>query len=341
MIFDQVSAVTSPIVTAVVLKKARRLLLDIYGGAKAAYSLRAISEAWRDQDVVEVRRASDDTTRGFTADDIGDGTLTNWVGTGATDHGYVATWYDQSGNGNDAVQTISTQQPKIVDAGTLVTDSNGKCSIEFDGVDDFLTPTITGITGFTNLSTFNVIEPAAAAAADTNTMVAWSLGNWNAVRSMALASSTVLTFGEKFTSIFDDSISKRLGSSTYSRAATTPSVFSSFHLSTGTSIFSQGAAVTLDRPAGMTTSTPASPSDTGYTTDDIVRLGCVRGNIDGSFVQEKFSEVIFYNSDQSSNRTGIEGNINDYYEIFADETYRRPDGSAIFRPDGTSVYERP
>ena len=68
MIFDQVSAVTSPIVTAVVLKKARRLLLDIYGGAKAAYSLRELSTSWQDQDVVEVRRASDDTTSGFTAD---------------------------------------------------------------------------------------------------------------------------------------------------------------------------------------------------------------------------------------------------------------------------------
>ena len=79
MIFDQVSAVTSPIVTAVVLKKARRLLLDIYGGAKAAYSLRELSTSWKDQDVVEVRRASDDTTSGFTATELTDGTLTNWV----------------------------------------------------------------------------------------------------------------------------------------------------------------------------------------------------------------------------------------------------------------------
>ena len=54
-------------------------LLDFYGGANAAYSLRSLSAAWSSQDVVEVRRASDDTTRGFTSDDIGDGTLTNWV----------------------------------------------------------------------------------------------------------------------------------------------------------------------------------------------------------------------------------------------------------------------
>ena len=35
--------------------------------------------------------------------------------------GFVETWYDQSGNGNDAVQATAGSQPKIVDAGVLVT----------------------------------------------------------------------------------------------------------------------------------------------------------------------------------------------------------------------------
>ena len=47
--------------------------------------------------------------------------------------GFVETWYDQSGNGKDATQQVSGSQPKIVDAGVLV--SGG---IEFDGVDDIL-----------------------------------------------------------------------------------------------------------------------------------------------------------------------------------------------------------
>ena len=54
-------------------------LLDFYGGASAAYSLRSLSAAWSSQDVVEVRRASDDTKAGFTATEVSDGTLTNWV----------------------------------------------------------------------------------------------------------------------------------------------------------------------------------------------------------------------------------------------------------------------
>jgi hypothetical protein len=42
--------------------------------------------------------------------------------------GYVATWYDQSGNGNNAVQAVATSQPKIVEGGTLLADG-----IQFDG----------------------------------------------------------------------------------------------------------------------------------------------------------------------------------------------------------------
>jgi hypothetical protein len=33
--------------------------------------------------------------------------------------GFVETWYDQSGNGNDATQSVAASQPKIVDAGVL------------------------------------------------------------------------------------------------------------------------------------------------------------------------------------------------------------------------------
>lgn len=59
-------------------------------------------------------------------------------------NGLVQTWYDQSANANHAVQNTDSAQPKIVDAGTLVTD-NGNPSIVFDGVDDFLKSTLPGI----------------------------------------------------------------------------------------------------------------------------------------------------------------------------------------------------
>ena len=95
-------------------------LLDQFPGAAAAYSLRALSADTTA--VVRVRRSSDNTEADFTPAQIGDGSLLAWVGTGGSDNGFVTTWYDQSGNTRDVTQTTAGNQPKIVDAGSLVTE---------------------------------------------------------------------------------------------------------------------------------------------------------------------------------------------------------------------------
>ena len=49
-----------------------------------------------------------DVTEGFTPTEISDGTLTAWTSEGSGDgNGYVKTWYDQSGNANDATQATA------------------------------------------------------------------------------------------------------------------------------------------------------------------------------------------------------------------------------------------
>jgi hypothetical protein len=52
-------------------------------------------------------------------------------------NGFVETWYDQSGNGNNATQGTATNQPAIVENGGLVT-VNSKPAIKFDGSDNYL-----------------------------------------------------------------------------------------------------------------------------------------------------------------------------------------------------------
>lgn len=52
--------------------------------------------------------------------------------------GFVETWYDQSGNGRDVTQATAANQPKIVNAGALVTDSSGNPALVGDGTDDNL-----------------------------------------------------------------------------------------------------------------------------------------------------------------------------------------------------------
>jgi hypothetical protein len=40
------------------------------------------------------------------------------------------------------------------------------------------------------------------------------------------------------------------------------------------------------------------------------------GLFNSNYGAQKQQEIIIYNSDQSTNRTGIETNINDYYNIY-------------------------
>jgi hypothetical protein len=73
--------------------------------------------------------------------------IKNIVITQTTADGLVSTWYDQSLS-NNATQTTAANQPKIVSAGSLVTE-NGKAAIDFDGTDDYF--------GFTSLALDNML----------------------------------------------------------------------------------------------------------------------------------------------------------------------------------------
>lgn len=120
-------------------------LLDLYTGAAAAFSLRSLRGATINTPVVKVRRSSGSpSTEDFTAAEVANGTLAAWVGAG--NNGFVRTWYDQSGNGNDAEQATDGQQPRIVVSGQLERDpaSTGRPTIRFGVVaSSLVTPDIT------------------------------------------------------------------------------------------------------------------------------------------------------------------------------------------------------
>ena len=86
----------------------------------AAYSLRSITGG--DPKVVRVRRSSDNSEQDFTVSEINSGALVSFVGSG--NDGFVETWYDQSGNGNNLTQSTDGKQPTIVTSGTLNTRNN-------------------------------------------------------------------------------------------------------------------------------------------------------------------------------------------------------------------------
>ena len=263
-----------------------RGLLDQYGGAAAAYSLRALSSGWLAGDVVEVRRSSDSTTDTFTASQITNGDLVTFCGVG---DGFVSTWYDQSGNANNATQITTTAQPKIVDAGALVTGG-----LDFDGVDDEMMvvgdPIITAdYTG--TFSTFSVHTVATAE-------VGYLYGNASSGAGASQYSRTTLD-EYTTTSGTDTTLDKIAGSS------------SELILS---SVYNNGDAGLLINGAGSMTD-QGTYSFTAGTVDFTIgnRSG---GGSASTILAGQIQEIIIYNSDQSANRAAIEENINEHYSIY-------------------------
>jgi hypothetical protein len=133
-------------------RESNRLLLDIYSGAAAAYSLRKIRSG-HSTGVVRVRRSSDSAEDDFTATQITNGALASWVGSG--NNGLVVTWYDQSGNGRHATQATAANQPTLVSSGAVVLEGS-KPAIDFDGSSTRLIHSGSAISALSTVSQFAV-----------------------------------------------------------------------------------------------------------------------------------------------------------------------------------------
>jgi hypothetical protein len=125
-----------------IISSTRQLIMDIkedsyefrpYG----MYSLRYLNRAYNG-DVILAYLDSSGATQGFTPTEIVDGTLTTFAA-GDTSNGRVRvkTFYDQSGDGNDATQTYRYYMPVLVEGGTINT-LNGFPALDFDGGNDFI-----------------------------------------------------------------------------------------------------------------------------------------------------------------------------------------------------------
>jgi hypothetical protein len=102
-------------------------LLDVYGSAYTAFSLRKLRTAYTGS-AIRVRRSSDNTEQDIGFDAFGALNTTSLLSFCGANNGFVTTWYDQSGNGRNATQATAANQPRIVNAG-VVEQSNGKPAI--------------------------------------------------------------------------------------------------------------------------------------------------------------------------------------------------------------------
>jgi hypothetical protein len=234
--------------------------------------------------------ASDQTdNRGAYEGNIADHYSITGVPTGAnTVNGFVETWYDQSGNGNDVTQTTSTKQPKIVSSGSLVT-VNSKASFKFDGTDDFLErETYTQGTLAQPNTFFSVAELDAYA--DENRKV------YDSHLSTARNMLQLNTAGNGQFAHYAGTV-----------AATGEDADADRHLFT--SLINGSASNLRIDSTSKTTATTNTQGMTGI---------IIGANHDAAqnFWDGDIQELIVYNSNQTSNFTALETNINSHYSIF-------------------------
>lgn len=251
-------------------------VLQIAPDAAAAYSLRSLTGG--DPNVVRVRRGSDNTERDFAASQIESGEMTNWVGAG--NDGFVQTWYDQSGNGEDLVQISDTQEPKIISSGSLIDGG-----LRFDD-NQFLETADTFTYGSgTTLSTFLVNN---------------SDGDESAYLLRFSSDYIIYNTGGGIRRVFAGT-NANAGNVTGDEELWT--TISELNTAGGTSNFYAD---------GTLVSAADAPIGTGTVSNRVLNIG---GSGATTYWNGTVNEVILYATDQSSKRTDIEANIINHYGI--------------------------
>lgn len=217
-----------------------------------------------------------------------DGTETNGAAyTGQPFDGFVSKWYDQSGNGNDAIQITTTSQPKIVSAGVLVAGG-----LDFDGVDDSLVG-ITNLFSGTSAASSFIVGNADSTAANEPMFAQGS----NAIVGNAFVVTSEIAFRPGGNTIYNNDF---IDASTLLLSTIAPA-----------SSTSADVLMFLDGSAMGQVSTTSATLNYG---NEGASIG---GRPEGApFYDGKLGEIIIYPSDQSANRAAIEANINDFYSIY-------------------------
>ena len=267
---------------------------DNFAGVTAYYSLRRFTKG-EDNNAIRVRRSSDDTEQdiGFDANgDLDTTALLAFVGTGGTDNGFVTTFYDQSGNGNNATNATASEQPLVVSGGTLV-EENSKAALDFDGVDDVLVNSAYSYTG-TDIP-FSIIYTGSFVNDSSNQRMV-VLGTSSASFSAINGLLSTVTFNGS--SGGGDNKNETIATGTFNGTQHLIEIYSNGTTGTGAL---DSAAVSLD-------------------TDYVNAMNYSGISLGGfptfSFTNQKAQEIIIFESDQSANRTSMETNINDHFDIY-------------------------
>ena len=273
------------------------LLLDLYPGAAAAYSLRKLSIAYGGI-AIRVRRSSDNAEQDIGFDGFGNIDTSSLTAFCTGTNGFVTTWYDQSGNNRNATQTTAANQPQIVSSGSVILE-NSKPSVNFDGINDFLSANSAASSFSGNdlpLSRICLFRPNILASA-------YFLGLGSSASVVPLRTLALLSNGNIETIYRDDSnVSK---STNYASYSATQILLHEYNTGVVTNVFKNNLNILSNFDVNVGTIT--LNKFTIGALDRINLFGHFNGNI---------QEIVTYASDENANRIGIQNNLNGFYSIY-------------------------
>jgi hypothetical protein len=279
------------------------LLLDAYPNAAVAYSLRSLRSTYTGN-AIRVRRTSDNTEQdiGFASGNLDTISLLAFCG---VSNGFVTTWYDQSGNANNVVQTTAANQAQIVSSGSVIL-QNSKPTMLFDGVNDSFLSTVAVdplfITAVNSPNTTGVYKTLMGADASGVTAAGSIYFQYSDLTRNA-------TFSRK-TSVDSG------GASDFQARSITSELNNVMNLMTGTRTSTVIQVFTNNALKGSDTTTNPLASLGGTDNGKFRLMAGYFSSAVTDFLQGNLSEFVAYTSDQSSNRTGINTDINTYYAIY-------------------------
>jgi hypothetical protein len=279
------------------------LLLDAYSGAAAAYSLRKLRTSYSGA-AIRVRRSSDNAEAdiGFNVNGELD-TIALLTFCGAGD-GFVKTWYDQSGNGYDAAQATASRQPQIVSSGNVIT-LNSKPTVQFTkSRNDNLRNIAFSISGATTFTWVGSITTPVS-----NWSYVFGIGTYSSTAGYQYTPNTYLTANDWQANDLA-LVGNGFGAGRAPR-----------FVSNGPQYTSGVQALTLGI---LSTTTSAVYKNNSLVSQRIGLTGNVGTNVGIYIGTNNFNEalpgniqeLIFWNSDQNSNLSGINTNTNDFYSIY-------------------------
>ena len=275
------------------------LLLDLYPGSAAAYSLRLLRTAYSGS-AIKVRRSSDNTQQdiGFVGNNLDTAALLAFVGTGALDNGFIATWFDQVLSFN-LLQAAALNQTKIVTAGVIET-INSKPAINFSSNTGVGTAGNLTLDDTSELWFFYTVDLTDVT---TGGVILETSVNFNS-NTGALnfgVGSGLLSFNQRVSpTLFcrvtvPITIGKKIIAIRFRSGQTAANAWQ---------IWINGVAQTT---------TVTNNNNSIVTTNQRLFMSRAGNSITAL---SKRPELVIYKGDQSSNRAGIESNINSFYSIY-------------------------